>query len=223
MRLLREASEWQRRVYAEEHAAFKAEHGTPGIVGTRGEYQWLTLADGDIASLLSICPEVVLGKYLAVTSIDSGPLCLTDNEVRAGWWTSESSRVFQQSSWGPPEYRNDWKVAWSPQITSVQGLPHETHDECCAGFEEWYVFDRQVTPQDMESFVNWTGFVLYEPSFDWCMDRLWQQFAKVEPESYISDGTIFTFVTRNPALFQCVLSGYLASQDFQEDPSWLLD
>lgn len=100
VRRLREASEWQGRVYAEEHAAFKAEHGTPGIVGTRGEYQWLTLAHGDIASLLGICPEVVLGKYLAVTSVDSGHLRLSDNEVSAGWWTSESSCVFQQSSWG---------------------------------------------------------------------------------------------------------------------------
>ena len=73
LRRLREASEWQGRVYAAEHALFGAEHGTPGIIGSHGQYQWLTMVDRDITSVLSICPEVVLGKYLAVTSIDSGP------------------------------------------------------------------------------------------------------------------------------------------------------
>lgn len=34
---------------------------------------------------LRLCPEVALSKYLAVTSIDSGTLQLTDQEQRDGW------------------------------------------------------------------------------------------------------------------------------------------
>lgn len=41
-------------------------------VGSRGLYEWL-VTDQQF-DLLQICPEVVLGKYIAITSIDSGPL-----------------------------------------------------------------------------------------------------------------------------------------------------
>jgi len=34
--------------------------------------------------------------------------------------------------------------------------------------------------------------------------------ATMKPESYIADGTVLTFVTRNAALFERVISGYLA-------------
>lgn len=209
LRRLQEASDWQGRVYAAEHVLFRAEHGTPGMVGSHGQYQWLTMVDRDITSLLSICPEVVVGKYLAVTSIDSGSLRLTEEEKSAGWWTAEAGRVFRGTSWSPPEYRDDWKVAYSPRITSIHGLPNETHDECCAGFDEWYVFEQQVPAGEMESFVNWAGFRLYDPNYQWCTDRFWNQMLRIEPESYIADGTVFTVVTRNSALFDRITSGFL--------------
>lgn len=215
LRKLRQASEWQGKIYEAEHSLFRAEHGTPGIVGSHEEYQWLTMVDRDITSLLSICPEIVFNKYLAVTRIDGGSLRLTDQEKVSGWRTAEAGRVFKGTSWSPPEYHDDWKVAWSPQITSVHGLPNETHDECCAGFDEWYVFGHQVPVQEIESFVNWLDFRLYDPRNQWCTDRFWSQIANVKPESYIADGTVLTVVTSNPALFSRIISGYLASQNDQ--------
>lgn len=80
MRRLNEASQWTRKLYAAEHALFLAEHGTPGIVGSHGQYQWLTMVDRDITSLLGLCPEFVLDKYIAVTRIDGGSLRLTHQE-----------------------------------------------------------------------------------------------------------------------------------------------
>lgn len=56
------------------------------------------MAERDITSLLKICPEIVIGKYLAVTSIESGPLRLSEEEKLQGWWTSETGRVFQATS-----------------------------------------------------------------------------------------------------------------------------
>jgi hypothetical protein len=38
--------------------------------------------------LLQLCPEVVLGKYIAITSFDSGPLAPTDEET--GGWLGDS-------------------------------------------------------------------------------------------------------------------------------------
>ncbi len=211
LRQLREASEWTGRKYAAEHALFAAENGTPGIVGAHGEYQWLTVLKCDISSLLRLCPGVVLNKYLAVTSIDSGTLQLTDQEKDAGWWTSEEAKVFRDSSWGHREDDSDWKVAYSPRLDSIHGLPDETHGECCAGFDEWYVFERAVPPGEIEAFVNWSGFRLYDHEWKWCTDRFWEQMARLAPESYIADGTVFTFATRNAGLFTEVLSAFSAS------------
>ena len=211
LRRLEEASEWTSKIYAAEHALFTAENGTPGIVDAHGEYQWLTMLECDISKLLRLCPDVVLNKYLAVTSIDSGTLQLTDQEKRDGWWTSEEAKVFRGSSWGHREDRDDWKVAYSPRLESIHGLPNETHSECCAGFDEWYVFERAVLAEQIEAFVNWSGFRLYDPEWKWCADRFWEQMARLAPESYIGDGTVFTFATRNANLFTEVLSAFSAS------------
>ena len=124
-RLMTEASAWTRKIDAAEQALFMAEHGTPGIIGSQGEYQWLTSVDYDITGFLELCPDVVSGKYLAVTRRDGRSLHLTDQEQSDGWWTTDVAKVFQGTSWGPPEYRDDWKVANSPRLTSIHGLPNE--------------------------------------------------------------------------------------------------
>lgn len=222
VRRLREASEWQMKFYAAEHELFRAEHGTPGVVGSHKQYEWLTMHDRDITSLLSICPEIVLGKYLAVTRIDSGSLRLTEQEKTEGWYTAEGGRVFEGTSWSPPEYRDDWKVAYSPRITSIHGLPNDTHDECCTGFDEWYISEHPMRAEEIESFVNWGGFRLYDPQVQWCTDRFWNQIAKSEPESYIADGTVLTIVTRNNDLFRRIISGYLASMNEESNVSGCL-
>lgn len=175
-------------------------------VGKHGEYQWLTGLDCDISSLLRLCPEVVLGKYLAVTAIDSGPLRLAEQEGLEGWWTADAAKVFSGTSWSAPEYRDDWKVAYSPRLTSIHGLPN-------AGFDEWYVFEQPVPPGEIEVFVNWLGFRLDDPKFEWCTDRFWKQMTRLAPESYLGDGTVFTFATRNATLFAKVLLAFPASAE----------
>jgi hypothetical protein len=211
LRRIAEASEWTVKIYTAEHTLFRAENGGPGIVGSHGRYQWLTLLDRDISDLLRLCPEVVLDKYLAVTSIDSGTLKLTDQEKSAGWWTADAGKVFRGSSWGHREDRDDWRVAYSPRLNSIHGLPNETHEECCQGFDEWYVFAESLPAGEMETFVNWEGFRLYDPEWKWCADRLWEQLARLAPESYIADGTVLSFATREPALFAKVVAAFNAS------------
>ncbi|MGH9662716.1 MAG: hypothetical protein ACRD96_29470, partial [Bryobacteraceae bacterium] len=174
LRRLKEASEWTGKIYAAEHALFKVEHGTPGIVGVHGDYQWLTMVECDISILLSLCPDVVVGKYLAVTSIDGGMLRLTDQEKNDGWWTADDARVFQGLPGGGRQDSDDRKVAYSPCVASTHGLPNETHDECCAGFDEWYVFGQPVPAGEIEVFVNWLGFRLYDPAYKWCTDRFFE-------------------------------------------------
>lgn len=82
-------------------------------IGTQGAYEWL-VTDKDF-DLLQVCPEVVLGKYVAITSLDSGALVPTEKEIAAGW-------------------QNHGDIAYSPKIQN-QDVPH-------GGWDEWYIFSR---------------------------------------------------------------------------------
>src|SRR5262249_22002974 len=83
--------------------------------GSHGRYEWLA-TDNHELDLLQVCPEIVLGKYVAITSIDSGVLALNETEKAAGW-----------------ESRG--KIAYSPKVHVLENLPRD-------GWDEWYVFDK---------------------------------------------------------------------------------
>ncbi len=166
LRRLGEASESTRMLYAAEQALFVAENGTPGVVGEHGEYQWITMVECDVSKLLRMCPDVVLGKYLAVTSSDSGTLRLTERESVEGWWTTDSAKVFRGTSWRSPEYRDDWKRLPTALALLRSHVTCQTKlmMNCCAGYDEWYVFgSNQCCPENSKFFVNWSGFRFYNP------------------------------------------------------------
>jgi hypothetical protein len=48
------------------------------VTGALGAYQWLTTDQHDLDTLLQSCPQTFLGKYIAVTSLDSGPVNLNE-------------------------------------------------------------------------------------------------------------------------------------------------
>jgi hypothetical protein len=165
--------------------------------GSHGAYLWLTTGQHDLNGLLQRCPQVLLGKYIAVTSLDSGPLELTDEEKRAGW-----------------QSRNE--IAYSPQIQSPEGLPYGE----CAGFDEWYVFESPfdlgqlwhgnvfeapLTSGHVSTFVNFLDFAPHNSEVEDLVSLFWKQLDWIQPESYIADGNAFlTFVTRGKDLFGAV-------------------
>ncbi len=160
-------------------------------VGSEGLYQWL-VADQQI-DLLQVCPEVILEKYVAITSIDSGLLVPTEEETAAGWETRE-------------------KIAYSPKIQNIKGLPR-------AGWDEWYIFDNPAdlgtnhlaenvfeVPQEqghVSVFVNYC-FALHQPEIKDLTTLFWQQIARIRPESYLADNDYLNFVSRNKTLFASV-------------------
>jgi len=141
------------------------------------------------------CPQTVIGKYLAVTSQDSGALVLSDEEKSAGWQSRKS-------------------IAYSPQVQSVEKL----HYGECGGFDEWYVsespfdlgqlrrdniFEFAMAPGQVWTFVNYLNFSLDDPeNRDLLVTLFWKQLDWIQPESYIADGAdTLTFVSRNQRLF----------------------
>ncbi len=173
-----------------------AKPSSPLTTGTHGAYRWLITSEHDLDDLLTLCPTVVLGRYLAVTSFDSGALTLDDAEKLAGW-----------------EARGD--IAYSASVPSVEKLPAR------GGYDEWYVFGARVDlgrlgkgdvfeapllPGQVEVFVNFSdGFDLRRIDADDLADLFWRQLEWIRPESYIADGGSFmTFVTRDESLFAAV-------------------
>src|ERR1700739_2301396 len=76
-------------------------------------YQWLVSTDRQL-DVLECCPDIVLGKYIAITSFDSGPLGLTEEQRSVGWISQD-------------------EIAYSPEIQHVEMVPQ-------AYFSELYVF-----------------------------------------------------------------------------------
>src|SRR5208337_4277448 len=173
--------------------------------GQRGEYQWLVSEQIDIHRLLEILPEVALGKCLAISLFDSGPLVPTDEERSKGWQVHGRLTVV-------------------PEVVVVGDLPSEQYDE-------WYLFTSPTMPEIPETFANCGGFTLEPPQVSLqfaraqasvgaqadlkmiqqaaemqqeLLDSFWAQMERVRPDTYIGDGDHFVFVTVNSLLFEKV-------------------
>jgi hypothetical protein len=161
--------------------------------GSRGGYFWLTSADHDLDYLLMSCPQIVLGRYLAVTSFDSGSLVPNEDEIIAGWGSRGG-------------------IAYSPKIESIEKLPHDLYDE-------WYlfefprelgnlfqgnVFETSIQAGQVAAFFNFGGFSLHSPEMKDLADLFWLQLELIQPESFIADGGLLNFVTCDEQLFAAV-------------------
>jgi hypothetical protein len=160
-------------------------------IGSHGHYEWL-VTDEDF-DLLQLCPEVVLGKYVAVTSFDSGQFVPTEKEAAAGWRSSE-------------------KIAYSPKIEIAGELPRD-------GWDEWYIFKNptylgtsylhenifevQQEPGRLLVFVNY-NFAPHLSDMGDFPSMFWQQMERVSPESYLADNYFLSFVSMNKPLFASV-------------------
>jgi hypothetical protein len=173
----------------------------PAVTGCRGAYRWLTTGQHELDNLRRQCPQALIGKYVAVTSLDSGPMVLTDEEKHSGW-----------------NSRNE--IAYSPRVQSAEDCRIERlpGGECVA-FNEWYVFnspcdlgelwhgnnvfEAPITPGRVLTFVNFAdGFALHNPEMTNLVSLFWEQLDWIQPESYIADADVLlTFVSRNEEIF----------------------
>lgn len=133
-------------------------------------------------------PELVVGKRVAVTAIDGGPLRLSPEELLHGW-----------------EQRD--QVAVSPRMAHPSSVPAAGHGD------EWYVFV-DVVPEfaNIDVFVNYGRFsplpvdvTGWDDTWDWTtrrqmearQDQFWAQLRALEPWAYIAGGDLLTLVTKS--------------------------
>jgi hypothetical protein len=82
--LLRELFDWIGKKYDAEHAG-----RVPGVTGAHGSYRWLTSVNHRVADVVTLVPEVVKGKRIALTATDGAMYC------PAGWAASAERGVFK--------------------------------------------------------------------------------------------------------------------------------
>jgi hypothetical protein len=152
--------------------------------GRHDGYRWLASHTNrdHLPGVLRSCPQLVLGKFVAITSFDSGPLTPSQEELRAGW-------------------SFDGRIMYSPTITDPSVIPHEQYDE-------WLIFSHETRQlPELQVFINFGGFTLAETDPDHHREhreRLWSQLAHVSAESYLAEGDYFLFASKNESAFECV-------------------
>ena len=93
--------------------------------GLHPPYRWLTSSEQYIDTLVRLCPEVVLKRHLAVTSIDSGNPWLTDKQKAADWRLRSG-------------------IVYSPRLTTTNELFYQRDGLDSPGYDEWYLFDSRT-------------------------------------------------------------------------------
>ncbi|HKG93141.1 MAG TPA: hypothetical protein VKA84_14650 [Gemmatimonadaceae bacterium] len=148
-------------------------------VGRHEDYHWLVSAELDLHGLLRACSGCVVGRFVAVTAFDSGPLGLLPEEAAAGW-------------------RRVGDVAFSPRVPSPDALP-------TAGYDEWYVFREPPAPFEVaDTFVNYAGFTLRDSAERRLRERFWAELARLRPVAYLSEGGNLVVATRDAADFAAI-------------------
>jgi len=152
-----------------------------------------------IGHLIEQCPQALLGRFVVVTSFDSGPLTLNESERAMGWSMNN-------------------ELAYTTRVSSVETLPYDN-------FDEWYVFKDPVQLANCEVFVTGGGFTFEDPppadpTWDISLaqenaerltgvqTRFWDQLNSFNPESYIAEGGLFLFASANQELFTAVASAF---------------
>lgn len=168
--------------------------------GTRDQFHWLLAYDYALSDILRACPDVVVGKHVAITAFDSGPIRgLSEKDRKAGW-----------------ELRSE--IAYSPQIATVEEFDSFYDDS----YDEWYVFgspadlgsriDQQTrnifqTPPangEVVPFVNYHDLGLNSPEHP-VASLFWQQMSWINPVVYLSDNqTWLTVVSADATLIESV-------------------
>ena len=164
-------------------------------LGKTENYYWLVSSE-EIRGAIDIVVEQRQHQYLHITSFDSGPLTLTQEEQESGW-------------------SQENEVSLSPRLNSKTAVPHDQYDE-------YYLSSTKLRfPSNLEVFVNYGAFTLEHPDEltkdddpTWernrCdflypfQERFWQQLSIIDPQSYVAMGDHDIFVSKNESFIMAV-------------------
>jgi hypothetical protein len=158
--------------------------------GSTNGYRWLVSSDRQL-DVLECCPDVVVGKYVAITSFDSGSLGLTEAERTAGWVSQKEiaySPEIQNANIVPQAYFSKLYVFGAPTNLGVLADPKKN------------IFESEMQQGQVHPFVNF-DFGFHDPEYADLARMFWQQLSWIKAESYLAQNDYLIFVTANPELF----------------------
>ncbi len=171
------------------------------LLGKYGKWQWLNSKAACLADVVERCPQLVIDRFVLVTSYDSGLLQLDEEKLKAGW--KHMCKRRRSFDWAHPEWEEP--LALSPRVSDPGILPIDMYDE-------WYVFYTEPQIDTIEVFVNWnfsptfghTG--LHELSTHVQLEvHFWNQLAVINPRAYVADNQTLSFATSDDVLFEQVM------------------
>ncbi|WP_341316889.1 hypothetical protein WN982_36785 [Paraburkholderia sp. IMGN_8] len=149
--------------------------------GSRSGYlivEWNKGDDAQIDELTQRWPQLVLRRFVAIASCDSGPYKPTEAEFAAGWTQAGT-------------------LAVSPRISAVSQLPS-------LGFDEWYVNGSNTRLSPHENFVNRFQFSTLARK-DEFTEKFWKQVVELQPLHVLGAGLPSLFlVTRDEVIFMAI-------------------
>ena len=164
--------------------------------GSTNGFQWLVSTDRQF-DVLECCPDVVLGKCVAITSFDSGPLGLTEAQRSAGWVSQEGiaySPKIQDANMVPQAYFSELYVFGAPTSLGALSEPKKN------------IFESEMQPGQVHAFVNF-DFGFHDAEYAELARMFWQQLGWMKAESYLAENDYVIFATANPELFARVYEG----------------
>ena len=161
--------------------------------GTSDRYQWLVSTDRHF-DVLECCPDIVLGKYVAITSFDSGPLRLTEGQKSAGWVSQGGiaySPKIQDFNIVPQAYFSELYVFSEPKDLGALADPLKN------------IFESEARQGQVRAFVNY-DFGFHDPEYVDLAQVFWQQLGWMKAEAYLAENDYVIFVTTNSKVFASV-------------------
>jgi hypothetical protein len=105
------------------------------------------------------------------------------------------------------ERQDGWRMvgrlAHSPQIRSIDEIPHDQYDE-------WLIFDQPVQVEEFETLVNYGGFTPLDFNWEEKRDRFWEQVIRLRPLHMIGENDGVYLLSRDGDLIRRIIN---AEQD----------
>jgi len=153
-----------------------------------GDYYWTVFTE-PMLDLANTVIQSHIKSFLHITSFDSGPLRINDEEKIQGWQQMDT-------------------IAVSPSLNQGTEVPYDNYDE-------WYISQSTLEfPDSFEVFVNYGSFTLEDPKvltknddktwergrfdfLDSMQERFWNQINIIKPDTYLAAGDRDVLVSKN--------------------------
>ncbi|MFZ6875716.1 hypothetical protein ACO0LF_26920 [Undibacterium sp. Di27W] len=157
---------------------------------------WTDTFDPSLTTLIQSCPELVLGRHVAIAACDSGPYQPDQAEMARGWVVHDT-------------------LAVSPPVQDIADLP-------TPGFDEWYVYETEPPREQHAVSVNHFGFSVPDEQSEQAR-VFWSQVEKFQPLHVLWAGAGAMFVlTRDEQIHRQLQKIFIMHTDIPDPVAFFL-